>query len=269
MRLASIHTYPVKGARRVDQESAQVEPWGLAGDRRFMPVDEQHVVVSQREEPRLTRVRPSTVEGGVLLAAPGMPELKVPALAGEQVEVTIWGKQVVASRCGTDVDEWLSEVIGRRVQLVYLDDPRRRQVSQTYGRPDDRVGFADAYPLLLTNAASLDALNGWIAESGSAEGPLPMTRFRPNVVVTGAPAWAEDGWVGGRIRIGGVAFRAPKPCDRCVITTTDQETGARGREPLRTLAMHRNVDQKLLFGLNLIPDGNGPIRAGDEVEILS
>lgn len=268
MHLASIHTYPIKGAHRVDQDSARVEPWGLAGDRRFMPVDEQCVVVSQREEPRLTQVRPFTVDGGIVLAAPGMPELKVPALADEQVEVTIWSNQVMASRCGMEADEWLSEAIGRRVRLVYLDDPRRRQVSQKYGRPDDRVGFADAYPLLLANTASLDALNGWIAESGSAEGPLPMTRFRPNVVLTGAPAWAEDGWVGGRIRIGGVVFRAPKPCDRCVMTTHDQETGAQGREPLRTLAKHRNVDQKLLFGVNLIPDGTGAIRIGDEVEPL-
>ncbi len=95
-----------------------------------------------------------------------------------------------------------------------------------------------------------------------------MTRFRPNVVVSGAPAWAEDTWVGGRIRIGGVTFRAPKVCGRCVVPTTDQETGQRGREPSRTLARYRNVDQKLVFGLNLIPDGTGEIRLGDEVSLV-
>jgi uncharacterized protein YcbX len=86
--------------------------------------------------------------------------------------------------------------------------------------------------------------------------------------VEGAPAWAEDGWVGGRLRIGEVTFRAPKPCGRCVVTTTDQETGARGHEPLRTLGRHRNIGGKLLFGLNLIPDATGEIRVGDEVEVV-
>ena len=111
-------------------------------------------------------------------------------------------------------------------------------------------------------------MNDWIAESGSDEGPLPMTRFRPNVVVDGAPGWAEDGWVDRRIRIGGVTFRAAKACGRCVMTTTDQETGERGREPLRTLGQRRKVDQSLLFGTNVIPDGTGPIRVGDPVELL-
>src|SRR5690606_24730512 len=123
-----------------------------------------------------------------------------------------------------------------------------------YGEPGDRVSFADAYPVLLANAASLEALNGWLAEEGSPEGALPMARFRPNIVISGAAPGAEAGWLGRRRRIGGVTFRAVKPCDRCVVTTTDQETGERGHEPLRTLGKRRNIDQKLLFGTNLIPD---------------
>jgi len=118
------------------------------------------------------------------------------------------------------------------------------------------------------SACGVRDIRWWIAESGSDEGPLPMTRFRPNVVVSGAPAFAEDDWIGRRLRIGTVPLRAPKPSDRCVVTTTDQETGERGREPLRTLARHRRFGQALLFGLNLIPDGTGEIRAGDEVALL-
>jgi uncharacterized protein YcbX len=267
MRVASIHTYPVKGCHRIDQDAATVEPWGLAGDRRFMPVDERGTLVSQREEPRLTQVQPTIVDGGLILAARGMPDLKVPAVAGDLCDVTISRSTLPASRAGAEADEWLSAVTGRPLRLVFLDDPTRRPINPRYARPGDRVSFADGYPLLLTNAASLDVLNDWMAESGSVEGPVPMTRFRPNVVVSGAPAWAEDGWVGGRIRIGEVMFRAPKPCDRCVMTTNDQETGQRGREPLRTLARYRNINQLLLFGLNLIPDGVGRIANGDEVSI--
>lgn len=266
MRLVSIHTYPVKGCHRIDQETAPVQPWGLAGDRRWMPVDEHGTVVSQREEPRLTHVRPSAIDGDVLLAAPGMPELKLPSMGGETVEVTVWGNRLQATPAGGEADEWLSSVVGRPLRLVHLHDPRQRPVDPRYGRPDDRVSFADGYPLLLANAASLDALNGWIAEGGSA--PVPMTRFRPNVVVSGAPAWAEDGWVGGRVRIAAVTFRAPKASERCVMTTNDQETGERGREPLHTLGRYRRIGQGLLFGLNLIPEQTGTIAVGDEVEFV-
>jgi uncharacterized protein len=269
MRLTSLHAYPVKGCHRVDHERATVQPWGLAGDRRWLIGDEEGRMLTQRDEPGLTRVYPSTVEGSLLLRADGHPELAVPAPAGELTMVAVWGTPVGLSRAGEDADAWLTALLDRKVRLYHLDDPTRRPVDPGYARPDDRVSLADGYPLLLTNSASLAALNDWLAEESPDEWPLPMTRFRPNVVVDGAAAWAEDGWVGGRLRIGAVTFRAPKPCDRCVVTTTDQETGARGHEPLRTLARHRNVDQKLMFGLNLIPDGTGEIGVGDEVEFLA
>jgi uncharacterized protein YcbX len=269
MRVTSLHTYPVKGCHRIDQERATVQPWGLAGDRRWLVCDEDGRMLTQREEPGLTRVCPSTVDGRLVLRADGCAELTVaPQPPDELTEVAVWGTRVGLSRAGEDADAWLSALLDRKVGLYHLDDPTRRPVNPSYGRPDDRVSLADGYPLLLANSASLAALNDWLAVQSPGEWPLPMTRFRPNVVVDGAAAWAEDRWVGGRLRIGDVTFRAPKPCDRCVVTTTDQETGRRGREPLRTLARHRNVDQKLLFGLNLIPDGTGDIAIGDEVEFL-
>ena len=94
-----------------------------------------------------------------------------------------------------------------------------------------------------------------------------MARFRPNIEVSGAPAWAEDGWVGQRVRVGDVVFRVVKGYGRCVVTTTDQDTGVRGREPLRTLGRHRNVDQELLFALALIPEITGTITVGDEITV--
>ncbi len=126
--------------------------------------------------------------------------------------------------------------------------------------------FADGYPLLLANAASLAALNDWLLESGDE--PVPITRFRPNVVVEGAAPWAEDGWIGGRLRVGEVVFKAISLCDRCVVTTIDQETAEKGKQPLRALGQHRNIDQGLMFGLNLVPEAPGPIFLGDEVEFL-
>lgn len=269
MRLTSLYTYPVKGLYRVEHDAAEVLPWGLAGDRRFMLIDAEDRMLTQREEPGFTRLRPSYVDGRLVVSTPGWPDLVVVPQPGELVDSAVWGTPVRASLVGEEADAWLSGALDRKVRLVYLDDPTRRPVDDEGGQPADRVSLADGYPLLLTNSASLDVLNDWIAEGAYAdEGPLPMTRFRPNVVVSGAPAWAEDGWVGRRIRIGAVTFRAAKVCGRCVVPTTDQETGARGKEPSRTLARYRNVNQELVFGLNLIPDGTGPIRLGDEVSLL-
>jgi hypothetical protein len=272
MRLASIHTYPVKSCHRIDHgdRPVPVEPWGLAGDRRWLVVDPDGTLVTQREVAAMTQIQPVPRPGGLMVRAAGMPDLDVPEPEGASpVTVTVWRAPVRAAPAGAAAAAWFSAAMERDVRLVWLDDPTRRAVDPAYAAPTDRVSFADGYPLLLANVASLEKLNGWLAESGSDEVDLPMTRFRPNVVVAGAPAWAEDDWVGRRLRIGAVTFRAPKPCDRCVVTTTDQETGARGREPLRTLARHRSVDQKLLFGLNLIPDGPyGPLAAGDPVVLL-
>jgi uncharacterized protein YcbX len=164
-------------------------------------------------------------------------------------------------------DEWVSGLLGRPARLIWLDVPSTLPERRLQREADDRISFADAYPLLLTTAASLDALNGWLADAG--EEAVPMTRFRPNLVVDGVPAWAEDGWLGRRVRIGSVTFRAAEGCDRCVVTTTDQQTGVRGKEPLRVLGQHRRFGQDLLFGLNLIPDTAGKVALGDPVHPLA
>jgi hypothetical protein len=268
VQVGSINTYPVKSCRRLDHDRATVDPWGLVGDRRWLIADHRGVLLTQREEPRLTEIRPALIDGALVLRHARAADLTVPAVPGELEPVALWSAVVPVTRVGEEADAWLSAALDRKLRLYYLDDPTRRPIDPDYAAPDDRVNLADGYPLLLANSASLVAVNDWLAGESPSEGPLPMTRFRPNVVVDGAGAWAEDGWLGGRIRIGAVTFRAPKPCSRCVITTTDQETGERGREPLRTLARHRNIGQGLLFGLNLIPDGTGDIALGDEVTIL-
>jgi hypothetical protein len=204
----------------------------------------------------------------ITLSAAGHPALKVRAPwtddFAETVCVTVWGSKVRAVAAGKEADDWLSHLLDREVRLVYLDDPTRRPVDQDFGDPGDRVSFADGFPLLLTSAGSLEALGDWLTEDGDS--PVPMTRFRPNVVVAGAPAWAEDGW--RRIRIGTVPFRVAKPCGRCVVTTIDQVTAERGRQPLELLGRRRRFGQELVFGQNLIPDIPGSIRVGDPIQVL-
>jgi uncharacterized protein len=277
MRLHSITTYPIKGCRRVEQQRAIVEAWGLAGDRRWMIVNQETGRrVSQRETALLTQVQPSLVgSGSVLVRTPGMADLVVDEpLDGDLIEVTVGAFAGPARPASAVADDWFSTVLGLKVRMVWLDDPRRREVHPSIGQPGDVVVFADNSPVTMVNLSSLHALNDLIAESGSIagsgpwEGPLPATRFRPNLVIAGAPAWAEDSWVGGRLRVGEVVFRVPLGCARCLVTTTDQETGVRGAEPLRTLGRHRAIDQKLYFAAHLIPERTGPIAVGDLVEAL-
>ncbi|MFF0223085.1 MOSC domain-containing protein [Streptomyces sp. NPDC004629] len=269
--LHSIHVHPVKAFRGVSPREAAVEPWGLAGDRRWALIDDGGKVVTQREEPRLALAAAEPVAGGgVRLSAAGRAPLTVPVPApGGTVPVTVFGTKVEAVPADAAAHAWCAGFLGADVRLVHLDDPAtRRPVDPDHALPGETVSFADGYPLLVTTLASLDALNSLVAQGDHAqEGPLLMNRFRPSVVVAGTRPWAEDDWSG--IAIGEVVFRVAKPCGRCVVTTTDQGTATRGVEPLRTLARHRRIGRSLVFGQNLVPRSTGTIRVGDPVRILA
>ena len=268
--LRSLHIYPVKSCHRVDLDAAELEPWGLAGDRRWLITDLEGQQRTQRALPRMALIRASYGEEGRLrLHAPGMPELEVrPPKRGEGAEeasVSVWSFTGPAARAGLAADAWLSTFLGKPSQLVHMDDTSVRPTNPTYSRAQDRVSFADGYPLLLASAASLAALGDWIAEMGGD--PVPMTRFRPNVVVEGTEPWAEDAW--RRVRIGEQSFRMVKRCDRCVMTTVDAERGVfTGQQPLKALRKHRREGKGVYFGVNLIPDSVGPIKVGDEFAVL-
>ena len=267
MRVSALHTYPIKGCYRTDHRDAVVEPWGLVGDRRWVIIDAGGSMLTQREEPGLVRIKPTADGSRLRLHADGHPDVTVASAPGELVDFKVHRTPVRASPVGAAADGWLSTVLDREVRLLWLDDPTRRPVHEDFSEPGDRVSFADDFPVSLGNLASLNVLNDLIIEAGSDEGPLPMARFRPNIEVSGATPWAEDDWAGGRLRVGDVMFRAPKGLSRCVVTTTDQEAGTRGREPLRALGRHRNVRQELLFALALIPENLGTIAVGDEITV--
>jgi len=267
--LTGINRYPIKSCRGHCVTHAVVEPWGLAGDRRWMLVDDDGAVVTARQYPHLVLITPQFEAGGLLVRAPGTGPLRVPRPDGSALtDVRVFSSALAAAPASDEAHAWFSAVVGQPVRLVYLDDPARRRPNPRYSRAGDRVSFADGYPLLLATEESLTALNDLITEGPRAEeGPVPMTRFRPNLVVAGAAAWAEDSW--RVLRIGGARFRAAKACDRCVLTTIDPDTARKGKEPLSTLARHRRWDGKAWFAINLIPDSPGAaVHVGDQVEVL-
>jgi uncharacterized protein YcbX len=268
IELTGIRRYPVKSFRGEDLEEAVVEPWGLEDDRRWMVIGDDREAITAREVHRMLTVVPELLDDGIRLNAPGAEPIEVPVPDVEPINVTVHGGPVPGMPAGRDADAWVSEVLGVDARLIYLDDPYSRPTKAQYSEPGDVVSFADAFPVLLATEDSLAMLNDWIAEGPrSDEGPLSMTRFRPNLIVRGAPAFDEDTWA--RIRVGDAVFRVVKDCDRCVLTTLDPVTGDKQMEPIATLARHRKWDGKTWFAVNLIPDTpDARVRVGDEVEVL-
>lgn len=262
MRVTGLFVYPLKSARGVPLDEAPLDGFGVAGDRRWSLLGPDDRVITQRDCPILATLDAVPTEDGIELRAPDLQTLRVtrPTQDAGRLSIEIWKDRTEGAAAGPEVDSWLEAFLARPCRLSYMLNSTRRQVSLQYGRPGDHVSFADGFPLLLTSDASLAELNGRLGMD------VPMDRFRPNLVVDGTEPFAEDDWA--RIRVADTSFRVVTPCARCVVTTVDQRTGKKGREPLQMLATFRNSGGKVLFGQNLIHDGPGPIRVGDEVEVL-
>jgi len=259
-----LYIYPLKSCAPLARDSAQVEARGLSHDRRWMAVDEHGRFLTARKHPRLTLIRAHPDGDWLTLEAPGMPRLHVvPAHDASRVDVTVWKSGLRAHAADQSANDWISRFLEQPARLVFMDNACQRPVDRDYGRDGDEVSFADGYPLLLISQAALDQLNRKLAS------PVSMLRFRPNIVVDGVAAHAEDAW--RRIRIGNIEFDIIKPCTRCTLTTVDPETGEfdPDGEPLRTLTTYRRGDKGVTFGQNLIPRGDGVIRIGDPVEVVA
>ena len=261
--LHSLHVYPVKGLRGLALPAAEVAGCGIAGDRRWLVTDPDGRFLTQREVAAMARLDALPAADGLLLRhGERSRAVRRPGPDGPRREVVIWNDRLSAACADAQADAFLSEALGRPCHLVWMDDARARPVEPAFAEPGDHVGFADEYPLLAASLGSLATLNAELAH------PVPMARFRPNLVLSGLPAWSEDRW--RRVRIGGMVFRAPKPCTRCVVVTRDQSTGDTPDpgEPLRTLGRLNRHESGIVFGANLIPEAPGQLAAGDPVEIL-
>lgn len=264
MHLEALATYPVKSCRALYPETSRVEPRGLHFDRRWMVVDQAGRFLSQRECSLLATIQPALADDHLGLRC-GESAIQIPFGTGFRRDVRIWNDTVEALDAGAAAASWLESVLTRPARLIEMPDDCQRRVDLRYASDGEITSFADGFPFLLLNLASLDALNDRILENGGE--PVEWSRFRPNFVIAGAGPWEEDGW--GRFRIGECEFEVVKPCTRCLITTLDQQTGeSLGNEPLRTLASFRKWGNGVVFAQNLLPRRLGRVRVGDELEIV-
>lgn len=262
--LSQINLYPVKSLRGFSVESAIITKRGLEYDRRFMVVDSMGEFLTIRERPAMATVK-TAINGDKLVLSNAFDDsVSVPLTPPPRAltPVRVWSSTVEAHEVSDEANALLSEALDTDARLVYMPDSSERALKTGRGELGDIVSFADGYPLLIATEASLAELNRRIVERGGK--PVPMNRFRANLVVTGAPAFAEDAL--GVMTVGAAGFRAAKPCVRCQVTTTDQITGeVLGPEPLATLATFRDSPDGVRFGTNLIPTTAGTLRVGDAV----
>lgn len=262
--VAGLYHYPIKSCAGTALATAILEPRGIRHDRELLIADAATgTFLTQRELPRMALIAPQIADGTLDVAAPGTDPLTVPIVtSGPARSVVVWRDICAAVDQGDEVARWLSAFLGHDCRLVRLADDFVRPVDPTYAAsPADQVGFADGFPCLLIGQESLDDLNSRLGE------PLPIDRFRPNIVIAGGAPFGEDRVA--TLRIGTIIFHATKACARCTITTVDQATGETGKEPLRTFATFRRAKRGVLFGQNLLHAATGTISVGDEVEALA
>jgi uncharacterized protein YcbX len=273
MTISALHYYPVKSCAGIEISSAQIDKRGIKDDRGWLVVTPNNKFVTQREIPKMALIK-VTVNGdtgtrSLKMEAEGMSPLAVPEHTSvstqdglEERRVTVWNDSgLKAIDQGDSAAEWLSKFLGTELRLVRMSDDGVREVkAEMPDAPASQVGFQDGYPFLIISIASLDDLNSRLEE------PLPMNRFRPNIVVEGAEPFAEDNWQ--TIKIGDVTFECDKLCARCVITTIDQKTAKKNKEPLKTLATFRLIDNQAMFGQNAIHLNPGIIKVNDEIKVL-
>lgn len=265
IRVSGLFRYAIKSTRGESLETVEVGPMGLADDRCWMVADAAGSMITGRSEPRLVLVEARREGSNLTLAAPGCADLVVPLAAfGEAAPAAVWRARFAAFAGAAAADAWLSAFLGRSVRLLYIGQSSARRVET---RPDKTLSFADGFPLLLIGEASLAELNRRLVANDRP--PVDMRRFRPNLVVAGDVPFAEDDWV--TLRIGDVVFSVMKPCERCVFTTVDPDSGSKSpiQEPLRTLASFRNTADGVLFGQNVVAEGSGRLTVGMTVEIVA
>jgi uncharacterized protein len=261
-QLTEINIFPIKSLGGISLSEWIIEDRGLKYDRRWMLVDENNVFITQRKYPQLALMKVKLNEEGLEVSNEkhGKISFSFEKQTSQKSEVQVWDSKCSAVEVSKEANDYFSSYMEMKIKLVYMPEESRRPVDSNYANNGEIVSFADAFPMLLIGSASLVDLNSKL------EAPVPMDRFRPNLVVSTSVPFDEDFW--GDFSLGNANFSAVKPCARCVLTTVDQSTGIKGSEPLKTLSKYRNFNNKVLFGQNILfRKGERNIKLGDKLVV--
>lgn len=274
-QISELNRYPVKSMGAVTLQQARIDRFGIEKDRRWMLVDQHNQFLTQRKIARMsllsiTEHQSSEGDWGISIQVNKPSRLsstenalhfsKDQNFSNETLSVSVWGENCEGRVADDYINLWLSQVLEEPCRLVFMDDGYQRKVDTEYAKHDETVSFTDGFPLLLTTESSLAAFNTHLTS------PIEMLRFRPNIVLRGNEAFAEDGWK--RIKVGSMEFRVVKPCSRCAIPTINLGTAEKEPEVFKALKKHRSNGRKVYFGQNLLAVGQGVISVGDTVEII-
>ena len=274
LRVAALFFYPLKSARGVRRDAVSLDRFGVSHDRRWMLIDPLAArPITQREISELSRLEARRSATGLELRWLDPPPAGEGSLEAERLHVaeparddcrlpvTIWGDTVHLPVADDAANDWITAALGRETRLAFMPDDVERPVNPRYAEAGDRTSLTDGFPLHLIGSGSMEDLNARLEE------PIGVERFRPNLLIDGPAAFDEDDW--DEIRVGSCRLRVVKPCPRCTVTTVDPASGERGTEPLRTLSTYRKREGSVMFGQNALHRGEGTIRVGDPVEVLS
>jgi uncharacterized protein YcbX len=246
--VTGLFVYPVKSTRGSARARARLVPTGFEWDRQWMIVNAKGVFLSQRSHPQLARIVPEVGKDALVLNAPGLPALSVPLeTEGPRAAVRVWDDHCVGIDQGREAEAWVSRAVGEPVRLIRVAPDMGRLANRKFaGATPAPLGFPDGYPVLVCNEASLEDLNTRLPER------IPMERFRPNIVIRGLAAWAEDRI--DTLSVGAVTLRLVKPCTRCTIPSIDQQSGARSTDPTPALKKFRfsKTLRGVMFGENAV-----------------
>jgi uncharacterized protein len=263
LAISQLFIYPVKSLGGISVSSAQLTDRGFTYDRRWMLVDESNRFISQREQPLMALLQTEITDGGIRITDKRNTAnnciIPFANEANGKIEVQVWDDACEAELVSDDLNRWFSAALQINCKLVFMPDASMRKVDGRYAANNEITSFSDGYPLLLTGQSSLDDLNNRLKEK------LSIDRFRPNIVFTGGKPYEEDTMA--EFEINGIDCYGVKLCARCVVTTIEQSSAAKGKEPLKTLAAYRQLNNKIYFGQNVLYKGGGVINIGDSIII--
>lgn len=264
--ISGLFIYPIKSLGGIALTSSRITARGLEHDRRWMLVDEKNEFLTQRVYPAMALLKTGIEDNSITVFHSDDPQdmirLPLQPPPSETISVKIWNDECRAQYADDDINNWFSQKLKIPCRAVYMPESTERKLDPGYAKSEEDItGFSDGYPILLISEASLADLNERLAQ------PVPMDRFRPNIVISGTLPFAEDTMK--EFRINDTVFYGVKLCGRCVVTTIDQQNAEKTKEPLKTLASFRTINNKVCFGQNVISSGSGEIRNGDEIEIVA